>query len=68
LLFDAYWLAFSALSGLKDVELRKYIKNYANDSSKLFGSMGMAGMENELKTKVMSFVKGRDRQMNEEKC
>jgi hypothetical protein len=54
-------LTFSALSILKDIELRKYIKKYANESSKLFGSMGMAEMENELKTKVMSFAKGKDK-------
>jgi len=59
-------LTFSALSVLQDVELRKYIKNYANEEAKLFRNMGMAERENELKNKVISFAKLRDKISNEE--
>lgn len=59
-------LSFSAISISKDVELRKYIKNYTIDTSNLFGNIGTAETETEVKNKVMFFAKRKDELFTEE--
>ena len=59
-------LSFSALSVSKDVELRKYIKNYATENSNLFGNIGMAEAESDLSKKVTYFTKRSEKLRSEE--
>lgn len=53
-------LSFSAISISKDIELRKHIRNIAIETSNLFGNIGVAEAETEVKNKVMFFAKKKD--------
>jgi hypothetical protein len=50
-------LSSSAISISKDIELRKYIKNLVIETSNLFGNIGTAQTEAEVKDKVKFFAK-----------
>lgn len=50
-------LSSSAISISKDIELRKYIKNIVIETSNLFGNIGTAQTEAEVKDKVKFFAK-----------
>jgi hypothetical protein len=56
----------SAISVSEDSELRKSIRRYAIEESRLLDSIGMAQMEREIEKKVLAFTKRNQDKMAEE--
>jgi hypothetical protein len=56
----------SAISVAEDSELRKSIRRYAIQESRLLDSIGMAQMEGEIKRNVLAFTKRNQEKMTEE--
>jgi hypothetical protein len=56
----------SAISVAEDSQLRKSIRRYAVDESRLLDSIGMAQMESEIEKKILTFAKRNQEKMAEE--
>jgi hypothetical protein len=59
-------LSFSAISISKDIELRKYIKDSVIETSNLFGNIGAAEFEAEIRGKVFFFTKKKEELIEKE--
>jgi hypothetical protein len=56
----------SAISVSEDSKLRRSIRNFAINESKLLGDIGMAQMEQDIQKKIIAFTKQNKEKMTEE--